>query len=570
MLKKVIGIGILSLVLVFLGPLALKHAQLDLHLVATKTLKHWSPSVGDLVLIGGTVLLALIWWDQVKRLFKSGPSTAHGSAHWARGQELNVYTASSKECALVLGHAGRTQIALSEKRQQEHVLITGTTGKGKGVNVLVPGILRENGTRSLFIIDPKHEQVRLTAGAVAERHTLWVVAPDDPVHSVGYNPLAFIDTFEDAVDFARCWVENTGWASEPFWNNLAVQVLAGAALHLRATEADPPLSRLADLLVSMPFEALYEQFLGSPSRPVREAIAPQLASLHQDKRLAGSAMTGIANHLFLLQSEAVRWVTSHNTLDFTQMVQEPTALYLAIPADAAERLKPLSACLMTQMFSAWLRLAARSPNGRLTRQMVCYLDEFGNAGILPGMSQRITMLRSVNVALVLAVQNFAQLIAYYGLEGAKTIRDNASTQVVLRGIGQDEAEFYSRRIGASTVRTRTKHATATGTGYGEQESARPLITPDEIRTMPERRMLVIADVAAPVRVQVTPYYRDKRLAARAGLPVPLPIRAIPDEEATIDADVSPPAAAAADSEGAALALPPPRPPVPEAPEPTYP
>jgi len=34
------------------------------------------------------------------------------------------------------------------------------------------------------------ELVRLTAGAVAQHHTLWVVAPDDPAHSVGYNPLA--------------------------------------------------------------------------------------------------------------------------------------------------------------------------------------------------------------------------------------------------------------------------------------------------------------------------------------------------------------------------------------------
>jgi type IV secretion system protein VirD4 len=474
-------------------------------------------------LIGVTIVDGVYCWDRLQRALTPKATSSRGSAHWASGRELAVYTAPRHDCALMLGHSGGTQIALSEQRQQEHVLITGTTGKGKTANILVPGLLREDGRRSLFILDVKHEQVRLTAGAVAERHTLWVVAPDDPAQSVGYNPLACIQSFEDAVDFGRCWVQNTGWAREPFYNDIAISLIAGVALHLRATEPAAPLSRLADLLVTQPFGKLYAELVKSLARPVKDAVAPQLHQLAKDEQLRGSVMTGLANRLLLLQSDAVRQVTSQHTVDFVHMVEQPTALYLAIPADAASRLKPLSACLLMQMFSTWLRLAAHSPQGRLSRQVVCYLDEFGNAGTIPQMGEHITMLRSVNVALILAVQNFAQLTLHYGMETAKTIRDNASTHVVLRGIGQDEAEFYSRRIGMTTVKSRSQHAISSGERrQGELESARALITPDEIRTLPDGHMLVLADVAAPVRVRARPYYRDKRLARRANLPVPWP------------------------------------------------
>jgi hypothetical protein len=44
------------------------------------------------------------------------------------------------------------------------------------------------------------------------------------------------------------------------------------------------------------------------------------------------------------------------------------------------------------------------------------------------------------------------------------------------------------------------------------EAARWLIEPNEIGTLPERQMLVLADVAALLLVRVKPYYRIRRLA----------------------------------------------------------
>ncbi|HLW01819.1 MAG TPA: type IV secretory system conjugative DNA transfer family protein [Ktedonobacterales bacterium] len=482
-------------------------------------LSHVHPPLWMLLLWGVTVLDALSCYALYLRWQAKGQrSTLRGSAHWATGRELAPYLAPRTDAApLVLGTtAGRT-IALSEQRQCEHVLLVGPQGKGKGVYVIVPSLLREPGTRSIFAIDPKSELVRLTAGAVAQHHQVWVFAPDAPATSVTYNPLAHIHTFEDAQDFATCWVTNTGVSSETFYNHIAETFITSAVLHLREAEPDAPFARLAEVLVSTPFDALVEVLQGSPATTAREVLAPVLAHLHKNPTLQASIHTGLANRFLRLFSPSVQAVTERNEVDFTRMAYDPTALYLAIPASASERLRPLSACLLMQMFATWMRLAEAN-GGQLPHQVVCYLDEFGNAGVVPHFAERIATLRSFRVSLLIALQSFAQLYKLYGKDTTNIILSNAATHLVLHGVGAEEADYYSKRIGDTTLRSQSQ----SGSGYTQvQEVARPLIRPEEVRTLPAGQLLVLADHAHPVRVQGKPYYRDKTLASRANLPLPL-------------------------------------------------
>lgn len=478
---------------------------------------HLHPPLWALILWGVTLLDAFWCYLLYQRWqVQSRRSIARGSAHWASGHELAPYLARKDEAALVLGKAGGKQIALSERRQCEHIALVAPQGKGKTASMIAPGLLREPGTRSIVAIDPKSELVRLTAGAVAQHHQVWVLAPDAPAQSVSYNPLAHLETFEDAQDFAHCWVQNTGVAKEPFWNLNAETLITSVAWHLRETEPDAPCSRLAELLVSLPFEQLCDTLLGSPATVARELAAPLLHDLHKNPQLQASVRAGLTNRFLLLSSPSVQAVTARNRVDFVEMVDRPTALYLSIPSSASERLRPLSACLLMQMFAAWIRLA-EAHGGQLPRQIICYLDEFGNAGVIPHFAERIATLRSFHVGLLLAIQSFAQLHKLYGRDTTSIILSNAATHLVLRGVGQEEAEFYSKRIGDTTIRNQSQN----GTGLVSiQEIARPLIRPEEIRTMPEGQMLVLADHAHPIRVRAKPYYRDKALAARANLPAP--------------------------------------------------
>lgn len=348
------------------------------------------------------------------------PSIRYGSAHWARGRELRVYTVKRGESGLVLGRRGWRLIGVGEKQQYEHVAIVGTTGKGKTSLVFVPALLRERGQRSIFALDAKSELFPITAGALAEQHQVWRFAPGEPALSQGYNPLAHIHRFEDAVDFARCWVQNTGESREAFWNNICEQLIAGAVLHLRAVEPDAPLARLVELLSEFTLQELRDLFRNSPSQEARKVAAPALNRMANNERLVGSVLTELSSRLFLIQGTSIQQVTARNEIDFTRMGQEAIALFFSVPDGEMQRLRPLVSCFLMQMFAAWIRLANRSPQGALPRPIVCYLDEFGTTGSVPRMTDLIAILRSRQVALVLACQGFAQLEERYGKAGAET------------------------------------------------------------------------------------------------------------------------------------------------------
>jgi type IV secretion system protein VirD4 len=109
----------------------------------------------------------------------------------------------------------------------------------------------------------------------------------------------------------------------------------------------------------------------------------------------------------------------------------------------------------------------------LPHPIVCYLDEFGTAGSVPRMADLIATLRTQHVALVLACQGFAQVEERYGKAGAETFLSNASTHLVLPGVGQREAEFYARRIGKTTIITSSTSRRGTwGVSFHRGEAAR--------------------------------------------------------------------------------------------------
>ena len=248
--------------------------------------------------------------------------------------------------------------------------------------------------------------------------------------------------------------------------------------------------------------------------------APALNRMASNERLVGSVLTELSNRLFLLQGAGIQQVTAQNEIDFERMGQEAIVLFFSVPDGEMQRLRPLVSCFLSQMFAAWIRLANRSPQGALPRPIVCYLDEFGMAGSVPRMADLIATLRSRHVALVLACQGFAQVEERYGKAGAETILSNASTHIVLPGVGQREAEFYARRIGKTTITTSSSsRRSAWEVSSHRGEAARWLIEPNEIRTLAERQALVLADVAAPLLVRVTPYYRIRSLKQQANLPL---------------------------------------------------
>lgn len=426
---------------------------------------------------------------------------------------------------VVGSYRGRV-IALKEKEQEEHTLLTASTGGGKTTLEIAPNLLRETGSRSLFIADLKNELYRITAGTLAKQHEIWWFTPLRPEVSHGYNPLAHIHNAMDANMFADCWVKNTGESDDPFWTNCARYLICSIVLHLRATEPDAPLSRLADFIASKSFEEIKDALTESPSAEAKRKAANFLANMAHNERLIGSIMTDIGNRFQLFDSENIRAVTSVNEIDFNTMVDEPTALYLSIPRSEVPIYKPLMAAFTMQMFRAWEQRATNDPRGTLPRGIACYMDEFANIGHIPGYAHFISTARYLRVSLLMVLQNFSQLDAAYGSDDAETIRANANTHLLLPGAGLRECQYYSERIGNATVPTWTRSRkpgawTGLADTWTESEGQRRLLTPEEIRTMPPRSVLLLRSTLPPMVLTATPYYEDRSLSRLANVPYEL-------------------------------------------------
>lgn len=487
----------------------------------------------------GAMIYLVVSYD-----LKHRPRRTHGSARHAQGREVGRYRtprtfpklqlrvpalslvplgqvlqsvvgAGQREARLYLGKYRGRDISLSERQQYEHVLLTAPTGAGKSSRFIVPNLLREMGVRSLFIADLKNELHPITSGWLSQGMQIRIFAPLQK-NSQGYNPLVHIKSVEDAQDFAEVWVSNTGTGGKDanYWENNARLLISATVLHLLATEKAPPLSRLADLITNQSFDDLRDMFNKSRSREARYLARQFVESMQKNERLIGSIMTEIGNRFQLLASPNARRITAVNHIDFHEMIQIPTAFFLCIPRSEIRRYRPLMACLVQQMFTDWER---QGTNG-----IACYLDEFANLGYLPGFADFVATARSLKVGLFMAIQNFAQLTERYGKNDAETIKANAVSHLLLPGAGLEETQFYSSRLGDTTVPTYTVNRRGTGMAqeltFSEGETRRRLMTPDELRTMPEDQMLLLDARSSPLLLRTIPYFKDKRLAQRANLP----------------------------------------------------
>jgi type IV secretion system protein VirD4 len=476
-------------------------------------------------------------------------SVTHGSAHWATRRELKqadlILSAQEphkllpspsssngqrqEASSLLVGYRGRLAIGLPERRQESHVLIVAPTGKRKSSGFFVPALLEERGHRSLFINDVKDELYPLTAGAMSQDHTILLFSPTRPTYSNRYNPLAHISTSKEARDFAAAWVSNTGLSQEEFYNTASRTLITALVLHLVDTEKQPPFSRLADVVSVTALEEIKLLLLSSPSKRARATAGAFLQTIEGNPKLSSGVMLGVANRFsILVDSQDYREVTSQNEIDFARMIdgERPTALFLSVPASATADLQPLTATLIMQMMNYLSKRAEQEPGGRLPRPFALYLDEFANAGRIPDIERHITLIRGAGMAVIAACQDFGQLDRIYGRDISDTLLSNFTSQVVLPGVGQREAEFYSRRLGFATVTstsrsvsTSSDRGTATSATTTRSEAQRSLLLPEEIRQMPIGQFLLISDNAPPVRGRFRTYIERPELQDRLKLPI---------------------------------------------------
>ena len=438
----------------------------------------------------------------------------HGSARFATDAETRPLAG---DAGLLIGRDSRSG-RLLRYSGPSHLLTIAPTRTGKGVGTIIPNLLDYPG--SVICIDPKGENARITArhrGNFGPVHVL------DPFGVTGlpgaaFNPLdridpAGLDLADDCMTLADALVYDApDEAGEAHWNEEAKALIAGIILSIVTSEAPATrnLATLRDRLTLAPqaFTAQLE------AMQAQGGLAARAANRHLGKsdREAAGVLSAAQRHTHFLDSPRMTAVLGRSDFSFADVKAKPTSIYLVLPPDR----------LAT--YARWLRLMlaqgltdlARAP-ASTAKPVLFLLDEFAALGRLEPVERAMGLMAGYGIQLWPILQDVHQLRALYERR-AGTFLSNAGVLQIFGVNDHDSAKLVSDLLGQETVvfetMSRAIDSDETGISFGAQHVARPLLTPDEVRTLREDYQLLFLAGQRPIVATKLKYYADREFAGR--------------------------------------------------------
>jgi type IV secretion system protein VirD4 len=439
----------------------------------------------------------------------------HGSARFATDRETRPLAQNGE--GLLIGR-DRKSGKLLRYAGPAHLLTIAPTRTGKGVGTIIPNLLDYPG--SVICIDPKGENARITARHRAKFGTVHVLDPFGVtgIASAAFNPLdrldpAGLDLADDAMTLADALVYDApGEAGEAHWNEEAKALIAGIILAIVTSE--PPATRtlatLRDRLTLAPqaFAVMLE------TMQAQGGLAARAANRHLGKsdREAAGVLSAAQRHTHFLDSPRMSAVLERSDFTFADVKARATTVYLVLPPDR----------LAT--YARWLRLMlaqgltdlARAPASP-ARPVLFLLDEFAALGRLEPVERAMGLMAGYSIQLWPILQDVHQLRALYERR-AGTFLSNAGVLQVFGVNDHDSAKLVSDLLGQETIvfetMSRAIDSDETGISFGSQHVARPLLTPDEVRTLREDYQLLFLAGQRPIVAAKLKYYADREFAGR--------------------------------------------------------
>jgi len=443
---------------------------------------------------------------------KEGNGDTHGTARFSTNKEIAPLTQNRH--GLLIGRDPKTAKLLYYDGPA-HLLTMAPTRTGKGVGTIIPNLLTAN--RSVVCIDPKGENAIIAGRA---RNSFGPVHILDPFSITGkpsaaYNPLSSldidgIDVAEDASTLADALIyDEPGTSGEAHWNEEAKALISGIILYVVAHEPRNrcTLSTVRECL-TLPPEAFQTMLKDMQNTKEAGGLIARAANRHLGKsdREGAGVLSAAQRHTHFLDSPRMTNVLARSDFSFADMKENVATVFLVLPPDRLGT------------YSRWLRLLvtqsltdmARSPT-KPTSPVLYLLDEFASLGHLASVERAMGLMAGYGVQIWPILQDIHQLRATYG-QRAGTFLSNAAVLQVFGVNDHESARLISDLLGQETAVFQTMgHALdseKSGISFGEQHTARPLLTPDEVRNMPAHSELLFLSGQRPIVAQKLRYYAD--------------------------------------------------------------
>lgn len=421
-----------------------------------------------------------------------------------------------------------------------HCLMIGASGVGKTAYFLYANLEYASASgMSYLALDTKGDLAR-NYGAIASRYYGYRVSVIDlrnPTRSDGFNFLTLMNHYMDiaredpsnlaarakAEKYAKILAKTVinpdgdaaNYGENAFFYDSAEGLLTAIVLLL--AEFSPPKAGEQERRHIVSAFKLVQDLLAVPKSAATKGkngfqmLMDELPPEHKARWLAGAALTSADQAMASVMSTVMSRLNAFLDTELEQVIcydspinaemfaSEKCAIFLILPEE--DPAKNFIAALMIQNLSRELFSVADENGGRLKNRVVLFCDELGTMppfDILPLFSAG----RSRGLTLVPIIQSLAQLEKNYGKEGAEIICDNCQDTIFGGFSPQSKtADALSAALGSRTVLSGSV-SQGKESSQSLQMMERPLLTADELKSIPKGEFVVMKTGTHPMRTKL--------------------------------------------------------------------
>ncbi len=510
-------------------------------------------------LLGGVTLLAHIYsLNNIKS--RTVGDGQHGTARWATKREIRkTYrhipftpeqwreqakngktptTADGKPLpqGIVVGCTGNTTAMVDTG--DVHALMIGAAGVGKTAYWLYPCIEYACASGMSWLSTDTKGDIMRNYGQIAKDYGYHVSVIDlrNPTRSNGNNLLHLVNKYMDLyqanpdklVYKARCekyakiiskTIILSGMDAASFGQNAyfydAAEGLLTATILLVAEFCKPQQRHIVSV-----FKIIQELLApaGRKGKNQFQQLMEMLPNDHKAKWFAGAALntaeqsmasvmsTALSRLNAFLDSELEQLLCFDTEIDAESFCGEKSAIFIIMPEENPNTFFMIS-LIIQQLYREILAVADEN-GGKLKNRCVFFCDEYGTLPKIESAEMMFSASRSRRLQIVPIIQSFSQLEKNYGKEGAEIIVDN--TQLTIFGgfaPQSSSAETLSKALGSRTVMSGTVSRSKNDPSESLQMIERPLMTPDELKSMPKGQFVVMKTGFYPMKVKLKLFFK---------------------------------------------------------------
>ena len=466
-------------------------------------------------------------WATRHEIFTTYAHVPYEPERWRKGENLPTAQGLVVGCKI-----SRGMVTALVDQGDVHALMIGAAGVGKTANFLYPNLEYACASGMSFLTTDTKGDLYRNYGSIAKDYYGYSVAVIDlrnPTRSDGNNMLHLVNKYMDeylahperlyakarAEKYAKIiskTIVNSGgldagaYGQNAFFYDAAEGLLT--AVILLIAEYCPKEKRHIISVFKMIQDLLAPS--GVKGKNQFQLLIEKLPPEHKARWFAGAALntaeqamqsvlsTALSRLNAFLDSELEQILCFDTAIDAEKFCNTKSAIFLIMPEEDSTKYFLIS--LIVQQLYREILSVADETDGRLKNRVMMYLDEIGTIPKIESAEMMFSASRSRRCSIVAIIQSLAQLEKNYGKEGAAIIIDNCQ-DTIFGGFApnSESAEILSRSLGNRTVMSGSISRGKNDPSQSLQMIQRPLMTSDELKTLPKGNFIVTKTGTCPMR-----------------------------------------------------------------------